>query len=76
VTTREALKVHGAREGLFIDHPAERRFRDAHCIEFPAGTSDVQRYRLSQDVLGRRHQPLSERFALPLHRLRQEASET
>jgi alkylation response protein AidB-like acyl-CoA dehydrogenase len=67
-TTREALNVHGAREGLFVDHPAERRFRDAHCIEFPAGTSDFQRYRLSLEALGRRNRPLSERFATPLER--------
>lgn len=65
ITTREARTVHGAREGL--SGPVARRFRDAHCIEFPAGTSDVQRYRLFKIPQEKGIRPqMSELFASPL----------
>ncbi|MGW1974138.1 acyl-CoA dehydrogenase family protein [Streptomyces sp. NPDC001889] len=60
------MTTHGAA-GLLSSLPMERHFRDALCVEPPAGTSDIQRHRLAEEALapGRRRQ-WSERFARPL----------
>lgn len=63
-SAREAIKAVGA-DGLYVgDLPYERFLRDAHCLWFPAGTGDVQLYRLSQLVHETRP-PISEAFRPP-----------
>ena len=60
-SARGAVEIHGAA-GLFPDRPIERYFRDAHHIYAPAGTSDIQRLRLAETVLGTSKGQWSERF--------------
>jgi alkylation response protein AidB-like acyl-CoA dehydrogenase len=50
-SARTAMEVHAAY-GLSADRGVERYVRDAHHIYAPAGTSDVQRLRLAEVVLG------------------------
>ncbi|MBF9071838.1 acyl-CoA dehydrogenase family protein [Streptacidiphilus fuscans] len=42
---------------LLTEHPIQRLLRDAHHIEAPAGTSDIQRLRLADDLLDRTKGP-------------------
>ncbi|MER6913875.1 acyl-CoA dehydrogenase family protein [Streptomyces sp. NPDC000594] len=64
--TALAMRNHGAA-GLLADLPMERFFRDAQCVEPPAGTGDVQLHRLAEELLTPgRHVQWSERFARPL----------
>lgn len=50
-SARTAMEVHAAH-GLGTDQPIERYVRDAHHIYAPAGTSDIQRLRLAEELLG------------------------
>ncbi|MFF1417999.1 acyl-CoA dehydrogenase family protein [Streptomyces sp. NPDC058280] len=50
-SARDGMEVHAAC-GLFADRPIERYLRDAYHLYAPAGTSDVQRLRLSELALG------------------------
>lgn len=61
-TARTAMEVHAAH-GLGTNSAVERYFRDAHHIFAPAGTSDIQRKRLAETVLGTSHVPWSEQLA-------------
>ncbi|OEV13007.1 acyl-CoA dehydrogenase family protein [Streptomyces nanshensis] len=61
-SAREAMEIFAAA-GLFTDRPMERFLRDAFHIFAPAGTSDVQRFRLAEHALGTAHRPWSERLA-------------
>ncbi|MFJ4688280.1 acyl-CoA dehydrogenase family protein [Streptomyces sp. NPDC088789] len=59
------MKTHGAA-GLLADLPMERYRRDAHCIDPPAGTSDIQLHRLAEMALAPGARPQwSVRFARP-----------
>lgn len=61
-TGRVAMEVHAAH-GLATTRSVERLVRDAHHIYAPAGTSDVQRLRLSEVALGTYPEPWSARLA-------------
>jgi acyl-CoA dehydrogenase len=61
-TTRLALEVHGAA-GLRL--PVNRYYRDAPCLNPPAGTADIQLHRLAEHVLGPRRSQWSARYATP-----------
>jgi alkylation response protein AidB-like acyl-CoA dehydrogenase len=50
-SARAAMEIHAA-VGLTTDAPMERYLRDAHHIQAPAGTSDVQALRLAEVALG------------------------
>jgi alkylation response protein AidB-like acyl-CoA dehydrogenase len=50
-SARAAMEIHAAC-GLFADRPIERFLRDAHHLNAPAGTSDVQALRLAEIALG------------------------
>jgi alkylation response protein AidB-like acyl-CoA dehydrogenase len=50
-SARLAMEVHAAY-GLQLELPVERLYRDVQHIYAPAGTSDVQRLRLSEIALG------------------------
>lgn len=50
-SARSAMELHAAC-GLLADRPIERLVRDAHHIFAPAGTSDVQLFRLAEFALG------------------------
>lgn len=61
-SARMAMEVHAAH-GLFPDHGVERLMRDVHHIYAPAGTSDVQRLRLSEVAAGSYRADWSARMA-------------
>ncbi|MCM2392731.1 acyl-CoA dehydrogenase family protein, partial [Streptomyces albipurpureus] len=64
--TALGMQTHGAA-GLNTHLPMERYFRDAQCVEPPAGTSDIQLHRLAEDALTpHRHAQWSQRFTHPL----------
>ena len=50
-SARNAMEVHAAC-GLLADRPIERLVRDAYHVFAPAGTSDVQLFRLAEFALG------------------------
>ena len=50
-SANDAMRLHAAC-GLFTDRPIERLYRDARCLEPPAGTTDIQLLRLSEFALG------------------------
>ncbi|MGW6454694.1 acyl-CoA dehydrogenase family protein [Streptomyces sp. NPDC055078] len=59
------MKIHAAH-GLLTSLPMERYFRDAQCVEPPAGTGDIQFHRLAEDALAPGQRPQwSQRFARP-----------
>lgn len=64
-SARLAMEIHAAH-ALTPDRPIERYVRDAYHPFAPAGTSDIQRKRLAEDLLGRAEQPWSQQLA---HRL-------
>lgn len=62
-SARTAMEIHAAA-GLRTDRDAERYYRDAACINAPAGTGDIQLLRLAEAALGIEHGPQwSVRFA-------------
>jgi acyl-CoA dehydrogenase len=61
-TTRLALDIHGAA-GLQL--PVNRYYRDAPCLNPPAGTADIQLHRLAEHTLGPRRSQWSTRYATP-----------
>jgi acyl-CoA dehydrogenase len=61
-TTRLALEVHGAA-GLRL--PVARYYRDAPCLNPPAGTADIQLHRLAEHTLGPCRPQWSTQFATP-----------
>ncbi|MGW4034547.1 acyl-CoA dehydrogenase family protein [Streptomyces sp. NPDC004838] len=60
--TRLALDVHGAT-GLRL--PVNRHYRDAPCLNPPAGTADIQLHRLAEHTLGPHRPQWSARYATP-----------
>lgn len=58
---RLAMEIHAAH-GLGTDRPIERYVRDAHHIFAPAGTSDIQRLRLAEGLMGVAQPPWSQRL--------------
>ncbi|MFF2503820.1 acyl-CoA dehydrogenase family protein [Streptomyces sp. NPDC058067] len=63
-SARAAMEIHAAC-GLFPDRPVERFVRDASHIYAPAGTSDIQLYRLAEVALGTSLSDWSSRLAAP-----------
>lgn len=61
-SARLAAEVHGAY-ALDTDRPIERYIRDAHHPFAPAGTSDIQRLRLAEDLLRLSGLPWSQQLA-------------
>jgi alkylation response protein AidB-like acyl-CoA dehydrogenase len=62
-SARTAMEIHAAA-GLRTDRDAQRYYRDAACINAPAGTGDIQLLRLAEAALGIEHGPQwSARFA-------------
>lgn len=61
-SARAAMEIHAA-VGLTTDTPMERYLRDAHHIQAPAGTSDVQALRLAEVALGTSKSRWSQRLA-------------
>ncbi|OLT36351.1 acyl-CoA dehydrogenase [Actinomadura sp. CNU-125] len=61
-STRDAVRIHGAA-GLRTNRPVERLYRDAICTDAPAGTRDIQLYRLAEAALGVDRPQWSARFA-------------
>lgn len=61
-SARNAMEIHAAC-GLSTDRHVERYLRDAHHIFAPAGTSDIQRLRLSEVALGISKSRWSQEFA-------------
>jgi alkylation response protein AidB-like acyl-CoA dehydrogenase len=57
-SARAAMEIFAAR-GLHVSHRIERYLRDAHHIYAPAGTSDIQRLRLSEFAAGSNHEQWS-----------------
>ena len=57
-SARTAMEIFAAR-GLHVSHRIERYLRDAHHIYAPAGTSDIQRLRLSEFAAGSNHEQWS-----------------
>ena len=55
-SARTAMEIHAAA-GLRTDRDAERYYRDAACINAPAGTGDIQLLRLAEAALGIEHGP-------------------
>jgi alkylation response protein AidB-like acyl-CoA dehydrogenase len=64
-SSRAALEIFGAR-GCQADYHLDRYLRDAVHMLPPAGTSDVQRLRLSQMALGTYPEPWSSRLRHPV----------
>lgn len=64
-TASLAIEVHGAH-GLMVHRDVERLYRDAQHMYAPAGTSDVQRLRLSEVAAGHYQQDWSERMSAVL----------
>ena len=62
-SARTAMEIHAAA-GLRTSRQVERYYRDAACINAPAGTGDIQLLRLAEAALGIEHGPQwSVRFA-------------
>jgi alkylation response protein AidB-like acyl-CoA dehydrogenase len=61
-SARTAMEIFAAR-GLHVSHRIERYLRDAHHIYAPAGTSDIQRLRLSEFASGANRGQWSVRLA-------------
>lgn len=61
-SARTAMEVHAAH-GLGTDQAIERYVRDAHHIYAPAGTSDIQRLRLAEELLGTSGKQWSQKLA-------------
>lgn len=62
-STGDAVRIHGGA-GLRTDRAVERFYRDAICVDAPAGTADIQLHRLAEAALGVDHGPQwSTRFA-------------
>ena len=58
-SARAAMEIFAAH-GLYVkQHRIERYLRDAHHIYAPAGTSDIQRLRLSEHAAGSNHEQWS-----------------
>lgn len=57
-SARAAMEIFAAR-GLHVSHRIERYLRDAHHVYAPAGTSDIQRLRLSEFASGSNHEQWS-----------------
>lgn len=49
--TSKAIEIHGAY-GLSDEYPLERYFRDARCLTFPDGTSEIQKLIIGHEILG------------------------
>lgn len=64
-TAQLAMEVHGAH-GLMVHREVERLLRDAQHMYAPAGTSDVQRLRLSEVAAGDYQQDWSARMSAVL----------
>lgn len=65
-SARAAMEIFAAR-GLHVSHRIERYLRDAHHIYAPAGTSDIQRLRLSEFAAGSNREQWSVTLADRLH---------
>jgi len=61
-SARDAMEIFAAR-GLHTAHRIERYLRDAHHVYAPAGTSDIQRLRLSEFASGANRGQWSVRLA-------------
>jgi alkylation response protein AidB-like acyl-CoA dehydrogenase len=62
-STTDAVRIHGGA-GLRTDRRVERLYRDAICVDAPAGPADIQLHRLAEAALGIDHGPQwSARFA-------------
>jgi len=57
-SARAAMEIFAAR-GLHVSHRIERYLRDVYHIYAPAGTSDIQRLRLSEYASGTNHEQWS-----------------
>jgi alkylation response protein AidB-like acyl-CoA dehydrogenase len=57
-SARAAMEIFAAR-GLHVSHRIERYLRDVYHIYAPAGTSDIQRLRLSEYAAGTNHEQWS-----------------
>jgi acyl-CoA dehydrogenase len=57
-SARAAMEIFAAR-GLHVSHRVERYLRDVYHIYAPAGTSDIQRLRLSEYASGTNHEQWS-----------------
>ncbi len=57
-SARTAMEIFAAR-GLHVSHRIERYLRDAYHIYAPAGTSDIQKLRLSEYASGTNHEQWS-----------------
>jgi alkylation response protein AidB-like acyl-CoA dehydrogenase len=71
-SARTAMEIFAAR-GLHVSHRIERYLRDAYHTYPPAGTSDVQRLRLSEYASGTNHEQWSVALA---GRIRADATAT
>jgi alkylation response protein AidB-like acyl-CoA dehydrogenase len=69
-SARAAMEIFAAR-GLHVSHRIERYLRDVYHIYAPAGTSDIQRLRLSEYASGTNHEQWSVALA---DRIRADAS--
>lgn len=49
--TSKAIEIHGAY-GLSDEYPLERYFRDARCLTFPDGTSEIQKLIMGREIIG------------------------
>jgi acyl-CoA dehydrogenase len=49
--TSKAIEIHGAY-GLSDEYPLERYFRDARCLTFPDGTSEIQKLIIGRELIG------------------------
>ncbi|WSN45876.1 acyl-CoA dehydrogenase family protein (plasmid) [Streptomyces sp. NBC_01334] len=56
---QDAMELHGAN-ALTQEHPIERVWRDMQTTYAPAGTGEVQRIRLAQNLLHEHHHPSEE----------------
>jgi alkylation response protein AidB-like acyl-CoA dehydrogenase len=47
----KAIEIHGAY-GLSDEYPVERYFRDARCLTFPDGTTEIQKLIIGREIIG------------------------
>jgi alkylation response protein AidB-like acyl-CoA dehydrogenase len=49
--TSKAIEIHGAY-GISDEYPLERYFRDARCLTFPDGTTEIQKLIMGREIIG------------------------
>jgi len=49
--TSNAIEIHGAY-GISDEYPLERYYRDARCLTFPDGTTEIQKLIMGREILG------------------------